>query len=166
MCTGILKYILFLKLISQILSLCYKDCKKCSEAGIENDMKCTSCYDDSKILVNTSNCVKENYYPDYYVNQTDFILYPCSIFSDSHCYECDPSSNTVGMCLTCEQGYYLNEETKECIKCNETQYPIIFGNFYGCATRFNEESCDNYYTLCKNMKYDNENNLSRYSSYL
>ena len=150
MCTGILKYILFLKLISQIFSLCYKDCKKCSEAGIENDMKCTSCYDDSKILVNTSNCVKENYYPDYYVNQTDFILYPCSIFSDSHCYECDPYLNNKGICLSCEHGYEYNEETNECKKCKENDLTLTIPNFVFCHKN-SINYCYLYTTLCYEM---------------
>ena len=151
------KLFIILNFLFSFSSECFPLCKYCYESSDDyQDMKCILCKSGYHLIYNTSNCGYKLDMPNYYLNNTDSILYPCSIFPGTNCYECDPSSNTVGMCLTCEQGYYLNEETKECIKCNETQYPIIFGNFYGCATRFNEESCDNYYTLCKNMKYDNE----------
>ena len=151
------KLFIILNFLFSFSSECFPLCKYCYESSDDyQDMKCILCKSGYHLIYNTSNCGYKLDMPNYYLNNTDSILYPCSIFPRTNCYECDPSSNTVGICLTCEQGYYLNEETKECIKCNETQYPIIFGNFYGCATRFNEESCDNYYTLCKNMKYDNE----------
>ena len=35
------------------------------------------------------------------------ILYPCSIFADENCYECDPYLTIDGICLSCLQGFFL-----------------------------------------------------------
>ena len=149
----IIQYLLF----SFANSECFPVCETCSEYSEDyKDMKCTSCNSGRYLMFNTSNCAFKVDLPNYYLNTTDSILYPCSIFPGTNCYECDPSLNTPGMCLTCEQGYYLNKETKECLKCNESQYPVIVGEFYGCETRFDQVSCNNYYTMCKNLKYDSK----------
>ena len=124
------KLFIILNFLFSFSSECFPLCKYCYESSDDyQDMKCILCKSGYHLIYNTSNCGYELDMPNYYLNNTDSILYPCSIFPGTNCYECDPSSNTVGICLTCEQGYYLNEETKECIKCNETQYPIIFGIF-------------------------------------
>ena len=114
----IIQYILF----AFVNPECFPVCGSCYEYSEDyKDMKCTSCLHERNLMYNTSNCAFKIDLPNYYLNTTDSILYPCSIFPGTNCYECDPSLNAPGMCLTCEQGYYLNEESKECLKCNESQ---------------------------------------------
>lgn len=73
---------------------CNKYSKTCYDySDDENDMKCIECIDSSySILNNTTNCVLNEYYNDYYIKKIDNIitvLYPCSEL-DNSCYECDP----------------------------------------------------------------------------
>lgn len=130
------------------LDMCFTYCKTCTELSIDyQDMKCTSCIDNYYFIYNTSNCVTIKEYKNYYLNKTDSFLYPCSLFSLTNCYECDPYLNTLGICLSCEQGFVINPETNECIKCNESQYPVIINRFDNC-TNFTDGYCDKYYTRC------------------
>ena len=105
---------------------CYQNCKTCSEESTnEEDMKCLTCADEYySILINTTNCVYENIYKSYYVNKTDNIsyLYPCSVYEDTNCYECDPYMQTdnKGICLSCNPGYKFQSRTKKCEKCQYT----------------------------------------------
>jgi hypothetical protein len=61
------------------------------------------------ILNNTTNCVKNIYYNDYYIKNIDdniTVLYPCSKL-DKSCYECDPELETIGKCLSCIPRIYI-----------------------------------------------------------
>ena len=73
-----------MKLIMEILffsfsfEFCFYHCKDCyEESEDENDMKCISCQEDYYFIYNTTNCVNPEIYKNYYLNQTDFCLYPC-----------------------------------------------------------------------------------------
>lgn len=41
-------------------------------------------------MYNTTNCVLETDYPNYYKNRMNEVLYPCSNFIGENCYKCDP----------------------------------------------------------------------------
>ena len=58
-------------------------------------------------MYNTTNCVLETDYPNYYKNRTNEVLYPCSNFIGENCYKCDPyfETNQRGICLSCNPGY-------------------------------------------------------------
>ena len=91
-------------------------------------MKCLSCKINFNFLFKTSNCVEKDDYPSYYLNITDQILYPCSNFK-SNCYECEHLGENRGKCLSCEKGYSYNNDTNECQKCNQNEFPVIITNF-------------------------------------
>jgi len=50
---------------------CNKYCKTCyDESDDDNDMKCIECIDSSySILYNTTNCVLNDHYNDYYIKK-------------------------------------------------------------------------------------------------
>ena len=134
--------------LSLSANVCFTFCKTCKEKSSDyQDMKCNSCMDNYYFIYNTSNCGLIKEHKNYYLNKTDSILYPCSLFPLTNCYECNPYLNTSGICLTCEQGFVKNPETNECIKCNESEYPVIINGFTRC-TNFNDGFCDSYYTRC------------------
>ena len=80
------------------------------------------------------------------------ILYPCSLFPESHCYECDPYLNdTKGICLSCESGYFYYSSTHECKKCNTSKFPIIYNGFERCESYY-DGFCDRYTTYCRDLE--------------
>ena len=116
-----LKIIIFFLCISLLnFEDCYKFCKTCYEYSFSFfDMNCIECkYSNYSILNNTTNCVLNSHYNDYYIKKNDdniTVLYPCSEL-DNSCYECDPGLETTGICLSCIPGYVYNESTHVCIK--------------------------------------------------
>ena len=103
-CLFIMKYILINLLISSSLESCHPYCQTCYEYSNDyNNMKCISCKNDLYLVFNTSNCEKKSDYPDYYLNKTNFILFPFSNLRDQNCYECDPYLETKGKCLSCDK---------------------------------------------------------------
>ena len=147
----------FLLISSTLEGNCHRNCKTCLEySSNDDDMKCTSCNDNFYILFNSSNCVNKQYYPNYYINQSDLILYPCSSFPDTNCYECGPYLNSTGICLSCNPGFKYNYKTNECEKCNENEFPVILSNFDNCIDTSDHQYCDLYTTYCKPLENDGE----------
>ena len=156
--------VLFILLILDLLSIallddiCHEKCKTCKILSIDStNMTCLSCRDNLYFQVNTSNCVNMEDYPSYYLNKTDNILYPCSLFN-SNCYECDPYMNNTGICLSCNQGYKYNNITNECEKCNEDEFPVIISDFFNCK-RGMVGNCNLYITYCKSIKTNEINEI-------
>ena len=88
-------------------------------------MQCISCKSGLYLLYNTTNCYPATWYNDYYINQTDRVLYPCSLIRDTNCYECNPfkpNAQTGGICLSCLPGYEYNKNTKKCLKCQLSRH--------------------------------------------
>ena len=135
--------------ISFSSEICHENCKTCIEYSPDfKNMKCITCIESLNLIFNTSICDSKQYYPDYYLNTTDSILYPCSLLENQNCYECDPYLNTKGKCLSCDKGYILNRETKECQRCKENEIPIITGDFYGCNRDIYYIYCNLFETTC------------------
>ena len=150
------KFLLLILLFSFSLEECHSNCQNCIEYSNNNeDMKCTSCASGLYFIFNTSNCDYKYNYVNYYLNETDNKLYPCSLLVNSNCYECNPYLNTSGKCLSCERGYIYNSDTNECIKCKENEYAIIINNFDGCHGSFQFSFCDKYITYCFNLENEN-----------
>ena len=146
-----MEFIIGLSLISISLSseFCHENCKTCLEDTKEFiNMKCITCNENLSLIFNTSICDSKRYYPDYYLNKTDSILYPCSLLENQNCYECDPYLNTKGKCVSCGKGYILNSETNECQTCKENEIPIVKGDFYGCKENINYTYCNLFKTEC------------------
>ena len=118
----------------------------------DKDMKCSSCADGLVFITNTTNCVNKTHFPDYYLNITENILYPCSLFNESNCYECDPYLKTKGICLSCNRGYIYNNVTNECKKCEKGEYEIIINDFENCYGDIEYSFCDKYITSCKKLE--------------
>ena len=131
---------------------CHSDCEDCYEySEDENNKKCISCIKNLFLIYNTTNCDSLNIHKNYYYNKSDSKLYPCEIFKEKHCYECNPflQTNTEGICLSCIQGYKFNKETYECEKCKENEVPVIINDFLGCNGGCNEYTiCEKYITSC------------------
>ena len=108
------------------------------------------CQNDLYILYNTNNCVSFAKYPDHYLNQSDMVLYPCSLFPEDNCYECDPylRDQYEGMCSSCNIGYEYNSESKTCSKCPQNTYSIILNNISGCNCSDCVDKCELYTTQC------------------
>ena len=142
------------------LEVCNPGCKTCLYANTyfnDKNMTCTSCADGLFFIANTSNCVSKKHFPDYYLNITENILYPCSFFNESNCYECDPYLNTTGICLSCNRGYVYNNDTNECKKCEKDEYAIIINDFENCYGDIEYSYCDKYITSCKKLEtFENE----------
>ena len=146
-----LKHIIIFIIVSFSLEQCHSSCDTCFNGAYEDtNMQCKTCIDGLYLIFNTTNCVNQNWYKNFFLNNS--ILYPCSIYHDKNCYECDPYSPSIngGICLSCNQGYTYNKETKECEKCKETEYSIIINDFDGCQISEFEYFCDKYITYCKN----------------
>ena len=161
-------YLILIFLQQQIVinssQYCHSLCKECFEASEDyKDMKCKSCRNDGYyLLYNTTNCVYEDFYNDYYKNKTNesTILYPCSYYNENtNCYECDPfnKSKDGGICISCKFGYYYNNETKKCSKCLEGELSIVINDFYNCIRSKNKNQinlyCDKYQTSCFSHDY-------------
>ena len=138
---------------------CFPDCQTCSEESNDiNDMKCLSCKDeDYSLLYNTTNCVYKNEYKTYFNNETNNInyLYPCSLYENTNCYECDPNmqSNTRGICISCNPGYQLSR-AKKCIKCSDEYIKYVISDFDNCYQQMyitDLQFCDKYITICTNI---------------
>ena len=148
----------FLLISSTLEDNCHRYCKSCLKYSSDDyDMKCTSCINNYYFLFNSSNCVSKEYYSNYYINQTDLILYPCSSILDTNCYECDPYLDSTGKCLSCIPGYKYNNETNECEKCKENEFPVILSNFDNCINISSDHQyCDLYTTYCKPLENNEE----------
>ena len=126
---------------------CHENCQTCKEFSMDStNMKCLSCKINFNFLFNTSNCVDKDDYPSYYLNITDQILYPCSNFK-SNCYECEMLTENRVKCLSCEKGYKYNNDTNECQKCSQNEFPVIITNFFNCKIS-KVGNCDLYITKC------------------
>jgi hypothetical protein len=151
----ILLIILQVKIINSSQN-CHEKCEECFEySNDDNDMKCKSCKNKNYyLLYNTTNCVDEGYYIDYYRNTTNeyTTLYPCSYYNEnSNCYECNPfnKSENGGICISCKFGYYYNKEKKTCSKCLEGQLSIVLIAFDYCTKEKQYyQFCDKYETTC------------------
>ena len=152
-----------LRLLLAILSIsscssktCNNHCLDCHKYSTDtDDMQCISCQENLNILYNTTNCVEPSRYLNYYKNQTDLILYPCSFIADENCYECDPYLTTAGICLSCLQGFKYNNDTNKCQKCQENEFSIIKGDFNKCKRPFTDLFCDLYKTYCEVPETEN-----------
>ena len=145
-----IQLILF-SIISFSFEQCFLHCKNCLETSYDiDDMKCIDCIDDYYFKYNTTNCEHPYQNKNYYLNKTNKIMYPCSLFMNSNCYECDPYSKSEdrGICISCKQGYRYNKETKECIKYKDSEYSIIISDFDNCEGIFYYGYCDKYITYC------------------
>ena len=146
----VLKILTIILLFSFSLEDCHKNCETCYDYSNDyEDMKCIKCKENLSLIVNTSNCVDLRTLLNYYLNATDKKLYPCSLFKESNCYECNPYLNTSGICLSCNRGYIYNKETKECKKCGQNEYPIIINDFDGCSREYKNTFCEKYITYCR-----------------
>ena len=147
----IIKLVLEILLFSFSLN-CFPDCNECyDDDGSEKDMKCTSCFNNSYMIYDTSNCVLPDEYKNYYLNKTDLNLYPCSLFVNDNCYECDPYLDNEGLCLSCAQGYKFNEDKNTCEQCEDNEYSIIKASFSECRGTYSVY-CDLYTTSCNNSE--------------
>ena len=126
-CQKLFFFLLFFKFFSlEDKKRCYEDCKSCYEYSEDNlNQKCITCNEDLYLIYNTSNCESMDIHKNYYLNKTDSKLYPCELFKENHCYECDSTLQTKGICLSCIQGYEFNNETNECEKCKENEFRAI-----------------------------------------
>ena len=150
--------ILIIILFSLSFESCHSNCEHCfMDSNDDENMKCISCKSDFKFIFNTSNCVNASFYPNYYLNKIDSILYPCSLFSNENCYECNPYSENKGKCLSCKQGFIFNNDTQECQRCKDNEIPIIISDFEGCKGNFSLSYCDKFITYCKTPE-NKENN--------
>jgi hypothetical protein len=109
------------------------------------------------ILNNTTNCVPNSYYNDYYIKKFDdniTVLNPCSEL-DNTCYECDPTLESefygelkIGICLSCNPGYEYIEFFHWCIK--HSNLKIIINDFENCERKENDtfhfQYCNKYIT--------------------
>jgi len=157
----ILTLIINFSLFFEIYSRLFESSGKVS-ISIDNyeKRKLTSCQDKNYYsLYNDSNCYYRNQFPNYYINTTsngEKILYPCSLFKESNCYECDPFSKSEkgGICLSCLPEYEYDKINKKCIKCNKNEISIVVSDFLNCT--YNEKLprhiflayCDKYLTIC------------------
>ena len=147
-------FIIF-NLIKISLEGCHSSCKECYDAEYDDtNMQCISCIENYKLLYNTTNCVDTTWYPNYYIN--GLILYPCSLFPESNCYECNPNSPSSygGICLSCNPGFFYNYKTKKCSKCKDNEYSIIISDFDGCQSNKIKNFCNKFVTYCNNSLGD------------
>ena len=95
------------KLLSFSFEICHQYCKYCNgEYYNDKNIQCTSCITGRYLIYNTTNCVLATDYPNYYINRTNEVLYPCSSFIGENCYECNPYFPTYrGKCISCNPGY-------------------------------------------------------------
>ena len=99
----------------KIYKKCSEPCFECSGPYISfNEMNCISCKENFFITEDTNSCY--NYIPINYILDNN-ILQRCY----SLCTKCiKPSKNESEMnCLQCEYGYFLKEDTYNCIKPEE-----------------------------------------------
>ena len=131
--------------------------------------KLTSCENENFYsLYNDSDCYYRYNLPNYYINKTssgEELLYPCSLFKEFNCYECDPfsKSETGGICLSCLPEYEYDEINKECIKCNKNETFIVIDAFYSCL--YYEHTllspifyafCNKFLTICNPNKIEKD----------
>ena len=99
----------------KIYKKCSENCFECSGPYISyNEMNCISCKENFILTEDTNSCY--NYVPINYILENN-ILRRCY----SLCSKCiKPSKNESEMnCLQCEYGYFLKEDTHNCIKPEE-----------------------------------------------
>ena len=118
------------------------------------------------LMYNSSNCESMDTHKNYYLNSSDSKLYPCELFKDKHCYECDPDllDYTHGICLSCIQGYEFNEMTKECEKCKENEFPIILNDFLDCEGQNENTVCQKYTTICSPLESETREIICPYEA--
>ena len=150
----LIKFLLAFFQISISLENCHKNCEECYfESEDEFDMGCTSCKEGYYFLHFSSNCFDRLKIPNNFIAD-DSIFFCDYYFYEENCYECDPYMDTIGSCLSCETGYVLNEETKECQKC-ESNWELIPLK-YRCKEGY-YENCYLYFTCCNSLDNCNLN---------
>ena len=97
---------------------CYKNCKKCSEGGIETSQNCEECLDDYYYAENTNNCydfsITEKGY--YFDNFTTNLEVPKFKKCFDNCKSCSNHGTEENMnCILCKDGYYKINNTNNCI---------------------------------------------------
>ena len=120
--------------------LCDKNCEKCSPTLDGLTSVCEKCINNTYMEEDSKYCLYKYELPNFYIDQTLNKLKSCTF----PCYECLNNSNN---CLSCERGYILNEETKQCIQCSTDNYIFILeqsekcyppADFYFCKKKRTE----------------------------
>ena len=161
-CNFQLQILIFFSCISLLyFEVCYEVYQVCYDFNADiNKKKCIECQDNNYSFINnTTNCVKDSQYNDYYIKKNDdniTVLYPCSEL-DNRCYECDPELEKIGIpgisgiCLSCIPGYEYIEAIHACVE--ERYYlKIITNDFDNCVRRsendtFHFQYCYKYKTM-------------------
>ena len=158
-------------------------CSKC-ELGYYPDKNGGCSYTDNCKISYKGQCIEcEN---DHILVGKDFEFKLCKNINIDDFKYCKEIDIEKGVCLSCEDGYFLNFEDKKCTKtenCNESIYGnciscyigyylnkknntclLKINNFLYCKIIFDGENCE----ICDEMTYSDQNGscaLSNYCSY-
>ena len=127
-------------------------CQKC-EKGYFPDKNGGCSYTDHCSLSNKGECFECEI--DYILVGVKSIFKICKYLYSDDLKNCKNIDNEKGICDTCEDGYFLNEGDKKCIKiqnCNES----LYGNCISCDAGFylnkKENTCEmkvSFLSYCK-----------------
>ena len=88
-------------------------------------------------LKSTQNLITASQLQSYYVNYTDYFIYPCGsnciqCVNYTYCYSCGVNTyNSYGQCWPCGSGYFYNNNYGYCQSCGSN-----------CSSCSNDYSCD------------------------
>ena len=133
--------------VNNTLRRCHKNCRRCSSAPLNDTyMNCIICQLNYNITEDTKSCYDEiidNYYLD------GNILRRCH----ENCLHCSssPTNETYMNCLTCQQSYFMTEDTESC-------YNDVIDNYYldvNNTLRRCHSNCLRCNSIAKNDTYMN-----------
>ena len=120
---------------------CDKNCDICSPSLDNLNSECEKCINNTYMEEDTKYCFYKKERPNFYFDEALNILKSCAL----PCYECSDNSSN---CLSCERGYILNKETKQCIPCSTDNYIFIIDQSEKCYPPEHPFFCKKKRTEC------------------
>ena len=125
---------------------CDEKCEICSSTSETLNNECEKCINNAYMEESSKYCFYKIEKPNFYIDEALNILKPCTL----PCYEC--LDNSINNCLSCQRGYTLNEETKQCIECPTDNYIFILDQAEECHPPEHPFFCKKKRTECTQIK--------------
>ena len=150
---ALIHFYIKLLIIQKIICQCYERCETCNSEGNSNDQQCITCKSNYYLMENTNNCYYLYEKPTYYFDTDSQQLKVCPF----PCYEC--SGNAINNCISCQRGYYYNEDLNECTLCPSDVYIYIMDGTEKCQNNNNENKnffCELKITTCSDININED----------
>ena len=121
---------------TKTIDRCHNNCKTCILGPTDENNNCETCKDEGAIYFDLGNC-RDNCINGYFVENS---INKCKCSSHEKCLYCSKESSDLGLCVSCNEGYYQKKDD------TSNQGPYI-----NC---YNRETIPKNYFLNDDNKYE------------